>query len=90
MAEVLKVFHLAQEDGMAEVEVGRGGVETGFDAEGFALLGAEDDAVAEVLFADQFGEAFAKVGELFGRGGERVSHGVSSLILAVAAGLVTL
>ena len=36
MAQVLKVFHLAQQDGMAQVNVGRGRIESGFDDKRFA------------------------------------------------------
>ena len=65
MAEILEVLHLAQEDGVAEVEVGRGGVEAGFDAEGAALLGGVDQPLAEVFFADDLRHALAQVRELF-------------------------
>lgn len=34
MPQVMKVLHLAQQDGVAEVEIGRGGIEAGFDAQG--------------------------------------------------------
>ena len=36
MAELLEVLQLAHEHGVAEVEVGGGGVEAGFDAQGDA------------------------------------------------------
>ena len=50
---------------MAEVEVGRGGVKAGFDAEGGAFGGGLFQALAEVFFADEFGETLLEVGELF-------------------------
>ena len=36
VAELLEVAQLAHEDGVAEVEIGRGGVEAGLDAHGLA------------------------------------------------------
>ena len=38
VAQVLKVLHLAQQDGVAQVQVGRGGIEAGLDAQGAARL----------------------------------------------------
>jgi hypothetical protein len=40
---------------MAEMQVGRGGIEAGLDAQRCAFLG---NAFAQILFADQFGKAF--------------------------------
>ena len=53
VAELLEVAELAHEHGVAEVEVGGGGVEAGFDAEGDAGLAG----------------LFEAGGEGFGRGG---------------------
>ncbi len=36
MAEVLKMFELAEQDGMAEMEVGSGWVKAGFYAQGLS------------------------------------------------------
>jgi hypothetical protein len=58
------MLHFAEEDGVAEVEVGGRGVEAGFDAQGAASGVGGEEALAEVLFADDFGKAFAEVGEL--------------------------
>ena len=33
MAQILEVLHLAQQDGVAQVQIGRGGVEAGLDAQ---------------------------------------------------------
>ena len=33
VAQVLKMFHLAQQHGVAQVQIGRGGIETGLDAQ---------------------------------------------------------
>ena len=68
MAEVLKVFHLAQEHGVAQVQVRRGGVEAGLDAKLAARFGGLDEALAQVLFADDLRHAFPQVGELFVNG----------------------
>jgi hypothetical protein len=48
MAEVLKVFELAHQDGVAEMEVGCGGVKPGFDAQGDAGLPRLFEALAQV------------------------------------------
>jgi hypothetical protein len=33
VAQILELAHLVEQDGMTEVEIGRGGIETGFDAQ---------------------------------------------------------
>jgi hypothetical protein len=58
VAELLKVAQLAEEHGVAEMEVGRGGVEAGFDAEGAAGFAALFEALAQVADADDFCCAF--------------------------------
>ena len=40
VAQVLEVLHLAQQDGVAQVEVGRGGVEADLDHQGAARVSA--------------------------------------------------
>jgi hypothetical protein len=59
------MLHLAEKHGVAEMEVGRGGIETGFDAQRTALLRTEGKALLQVLLADDFGKAFAEIYELF-------------------------
>jgi len=54
------MLHLAEQDGVAEMKVGRGGVEAGFDAQLFAA----GEALDELFFGDEFGEAFFEVSEL--------------------------
>ena len=65
MAELLKVAQLAHEHGVAEVQVGGGGVEAGFDAQGAAGFAAVFKALAEVADADDFGGAFLEQIHLF-------------------------
>ena len=60
MAEVLKVLHLADENGVAQMQIRGCRIEPGFDAEGAASL----QALAKVFFTDQFGHTFADVGDL--------------------------
>ncbi len=40
MAQLLKLAHLVDEHRMAQMQIGRGGVEAGLDAQGFAPLQA--------------------------------------------------
>ncbi len=49
MAEVLKVLELAHEHSVAEVEVGRGGVEAGLDAQRDASATGFFEARAESI-----------------------------------------
>ena len=70
VAHVLKVLELAHEHGVAEVEVGGGGIESGFHAHG--LAGGERflDALAQVALANDFGRALAQVVQLLVDGWE--------------------
>ena len=65
MAKLLEVAQLAHEHGVAQVQVGRGGVESGFDAEGAAGFAAVFEALAQVGDADDFGGALLKEVHLF-------------------------
>jgi len=67
MSQILEMLHLAEQNGVAEVQVRRSRVEAGFDAQGTAFFGAENNALPEILFADQLGEAFFQVKKLFVR-----------------------
>jgi hypothetical protein len=58
------VLHFPDQDGVAEMEIGSGGIEADFDAQGAAFAAGLDEPLAEILFADQFGEAFLYVGDL--------------------------
>ena len=58
VAERLEVLELAHEYGVAEVEVGGGGIEAGFDAERGAGFARGFEAGAEVGLGDDFGGAF--------------------------------
>jgi hypothetical protein len=71
VAHVLKVLELADEYGVADVEVGGGGVESRFDPHGLAGGDGTFDALAQVTIADDFGCALPQVGELLIDGRER-------------------
>src|SRR5215475_5941488 len=96
MAEILEVFHLPDEDRMADVNVGCGRVESGFDPERLAGLLRALQLFEQFLFTDDFDGAAADVFELFfNRNCFEVAHlfvGSSSLpwsgvqILATAEG----
>ena len=64
VAQILKVLHLAQQDGVAQVQVRRGGVKAGLDAQLAAGLFGLDQALAQVFFADDLRHAFAQVCDL--------------------------
>ena len=49
---------------MADVKVGGGGIEAGFDAHGLAGGNGALNAFSQVAFANYFGGAFAEVGQL--------------------------
>ncbi len=64
MTHVLKVLQLAHQHRMAEMQVGRSGIESRLHAHG--LAGGERllDPLAQVALADDLRRAFAQVGEL--------------------------
>ena len=64
MAQVLKVLHLAQQDGVAKVQVGRGGIKAGFHPQRTVVLQGGGQALAQIFFANQFGEALFQVRQL--------------------------
>ena len=70
VAELLEVAQLAHEHGVAEVEIGSGGIESGFDAERAAGFERVREALAEVADADDFGGAFLEQVELLVDGWE--------------------
>src|SRR5262249_15549524 len=65
VSEVLEVAHLAQQDGMAEVQIGRGRVEAGLDAQRPAGFRRLHQALAQIGFANDLRHSFAEVCELF-------------------------
>ncbi len=65
VAQVLEMFHLAQQHGVAQVQIGRGGIEAGLHAQGTAGLGGALQAFPQILLANDFGEAFAEILHLF-------------------------
>src|SRR6185437_2416785 len=70
MPLVLKVFQLAKHHGMAEVQVGRGGIDAEFHAQRLARRAGALDFGAQLLFANDFGGAFAQGCELLVGGAE--------------------
>ena len=70
MAHVLKVFQLAHEHGVAQVQIGRGGIETGLHAHGLARRARLLQPLAQVALANDLRRALAQVGELLVNLGE--------------------
>jgi acetyl esterase/lipase len=58
------MFHLAQQDRVAEMQIGRRGIEAGFHAQRASGFPGFLEARAEVFFTDQLGESFFQVFEL--------------------------
>ena len=60
MAQILKMLHLAQQDGVAQMQIGRGGVEAGLHAQR-ATGSARGlyQALAQILFANDLGKALS-------------------------------
>ena len=61
----IELAALGCERAPAQVEVRRGGIKSGFHAEGFSFGGRLFQAFAEILLADQLREAFLDVSDLF-------------------------
>ena len=64
VSHVLEMFELANEDSMAQVQVGRGWIEAGFYAQRFAGSARLLQLLAQLGFANDLRGAFANVGEL--------------------------
>ena len=64
MAFVLKMLEFAQHNGVAEMQIGRGGINAELDAQWFARGAGTFELRPEFLFANDFGGAFAQRGEL--------------------------
>ena len=54
MSQILKVLELAEQHRVAQMQIGRGRVETGLDAQRSALAGAQQMRSRRSCFADQF------------------------------------
>ena len=52
MTEILEVFHLPKQDGVAKMEIGSGGIEPGFDAQRAAGFFGLNQALAQFFFAN--------------------------------------
>jgi hypothetical protein len=63
--EILEMFHLAQQDGVAQMQVGRRGIEAGFHAQRPACLRRLHQAFAQVFFANDLGQTFLQIDQLF-------------------------
>jgi hypothetical protein len=55
------MFHLAQQDGVAQVQIGRGGIEAGLHAQRPAGLGGLNQSFAQVFFANDLGQTFLQI-----------------------------
>ena len=64
MAEALEVRHLAQQHGVAEVEIGRGGVEPGLDRERLGRGARALELAPQVRFGDEVDRAALQQREL--------------------------
>ncbi len=70
MAHVLKMFQLADEDGMTQMQIGGSGIEAGLHAHGLAGSARFFQALAQVALANDLRRTFTQVGELFVNLGE--------------------
>src|SRR3984885_3758060 len=64
------MLQLAQNDGVAEVNIGRGGIHAEVGAQRFAGFCGLFEPRLQVLFADDFSRAFPQVGQLLVNGFE--------------------
>ena len=78
VTELLEVAQLADEHCVAQVQVGRGGVEAGFDAERRTRLARGFETRPEVFKRDDLGGALGEEGKLFFNWWERL-HALSSI-----------
>ena len=80
VAFVLKMLELAEHNGMAEVQVGRGGIDAKLHAERLTGGAGTLEFGAQLIFADDFRYTFAESGELF-IDGAKCFRGGHSLML---------
>src|SRR5215472_2018928 len=74
VTHVLKVFQLPQDDGVAEMNIGRGGIDAKIDAQRLASFRGIFELGLQLVLANDFGGAFFQVRKLFVNGLERRSH----------------
>ncbi len=65
VAHVLEMLELANEHGMAQVQVGGSGIKAGLDAQRFAGLQGLFEALTQIALTNDFDRTFAEVGQLF-------------------------
>ena len=86
MAQLLKVAELAHEHGVAEVQVGRRGIEAGFNSQRQSGFAAILEALSQVGDADDLRRAFLEQVHLFVYGKKR-AHDVFQYKVAGGVGL---
>ena len=64
MAQVLEMLHLAQQDGVSQMQIGGGGVEPDLDGEGFLFLAGLDESAPQFLLVDHFGATLEEIAYL--------------------------
>jgi len=65
VSEVLEVFQLAKDHGVAQMNIRRGWVHAQIDAKRLSGLRRLFELRLQILLANDFGDAFFQVGELF-------------------------
>ena len=65
VAQILEVLHLANNHRMAEVNVRRSGVETGFDRQRCACLPGPPQSIGKLFLAYDLDRPLAQIGHLF-------------------------
>ncbi len=60
MAQILKMLHLSKQDGVSEMQIGSGRVETRL----YPQRASEREALAKILFANALGQALFQVRKL--------------------------
>ena len=71
----LEVAHLAHQHGVAQVDVGRGGVEADFDGQRLAPLEGLREPRFKFVFGDEIGDAAGEDLQLFGHRRHLAGHG---------------
>ena len=77
MPEILKVLQLAQHNGVAQMDIGRGRVDSQLYAQRFARRNRFLKLRLQLILANDFGDTFVNIGKLFlnrleGSGGQLI------------------